>query len=195
MGTAVCKWRCISLQTVRARRISLQTGHILSGQFVNWTVHKRCSHLANSLQIGRVHSLQTGRFTNGVSQRVHSLQTVCVRLQTETVCKYGMLGLRSVCKAEWPCRAVCKSVAQFANEGQFATSLQTELTLRPVCKSSPVCLVTCGVDLSLSAPRRTFISGASASESRCVPFTATVRGRSGRAAGYRGTSPTRAAYT
>ena len=35
-------------------------------------------------------------------------------------------------------------------------------------------LVTFGVNLSPSAPRRTFISGASASGGRCVPFTATV---------------------
>jgi len=55
-------------------------------------------------------------------------------------------------------------------------------------------LVTFGDGLSPSAPRRTFISGASASGGRCVPFTATIRSlpgrRSGRAVRYRGTSPT-----
>ena len=47
--------------------------------------------------------------------------------------------------------------------------------------------------MSPSAPLRTFISGASASESRCVPFTATIRSlpgcRSGWPERYRGLAP------
>jgi len=63
-------------------------------------------------------------------------------------------------------------------------------------------LVTCGVGLSPSAPRR-YKSGASSSGGRCVPFTATIRAgypvvgpsvRQSREV-YRELNPTLAAYT
>ena len=78
--------------------------------------------------------------------------------------------------------------------GALVTGVAFRATVRRKKLSTVIWhLVTFGVCLSPSAPRRTFISGASASGSRCVPFTATIRSlpgrRSGRAERYRANHP------